>query len=88
MMLPQVIDAIESARTTLLFTNVRSQAEIWFQQILKARPDLIGQIALHHGSIDRDIRVKSKICCAAATSSAWCAHRVWISEWISRRTIR
>lgn len=75
-LLAQVIKAIESARTTLLFTNVRSQAEIWFQQILKTRPDLIGQIALHHGSIDRDIRAQVEdllrtggIRCVVCTSS-------------------
>ena len=75
-MLMQVIERMESARTTLLFTNVRSQAEIWFQQILKARPDLIGQIALHHGSLDRDIRTQvedllraGNIRCVVCTSS-------------------
>lgn len=75
-LLPEVIRAIESARTTLLFTNVRSQAEIWFQQILKARPDLIGSIALHHGSLDRDIRTQvedllrtGRIRCVVCTSS-------------------
>lgn len=75
-LLSKVIDAIESARTTLLFTNVRSQAEIWFQQIIKARPDLIGQVALHHGSLDRDIRTEvenmlrdGRIRCVVCTSS-------------------
>jgi ATP-dependent helicase Lhr and Lhr-like helicase len=75
-LLQQVIASIESARSTLLFTNVRSQAEIWFQQILKARPDLIGQVALHHGSIDRNIREQvedllrtGRIKCVVCTSS-------------------
>ena len=44
--------------TTLLFTNTRSQAEIWFRAILTARPDWIGTVALHHGSLDREIRVE------------------------------
>jgi ATP-dependent Lhr-like helicase len=39
--------------TTLVFTNVRSQAEIWYQLLLEARPDWAGHIALHHGSLDR-----------------------------------
>ena len=51
-----VLAAIESARSTLLFTNTRSQAEIWFREIQLTRPDWLGQIALHHGSLDRDIR--------------------------------
>lgn len=42
--------------TTLVFTNVRSQAEIWYQLLLAARPDWAGQIALHHGSLDRSVR--------------------------------
>jgi ATP-dependent Lhr-like helicase len=42
--------------TTLVFTNVRSQAEIWYQLLLAARPDWAGQIALHHGSLDKDVR--------------------------------
>ncbi|HEX2390902.1 MAG TPA: helicase-related protein, partial [Casimicrobiaceae bacterium] len=54
--LPQVIRAIESARSTLIFTNVRSATEIWYQAILDARPDWAGQIALHHGSLERDVR--------------------------------
>lgn len=55
-LLSGVLEAIESAHSTLLFTNTRSQAEIWFQQILTARPDWVGTVALHHGSIDRGLR--------------------------------
>ena len=55
-LLPQVIRAIEGARSTLIFTNVRSATEIWYQALLDARPDWAGQIALHHGSLERDVR--------------------------------
>ena len=55
-LLPQVIRAIERARSTLVFTNVRSQTEIWYQAILEARPDWAGTIALHHGSLERATR--------------------------------
>lgn len=55
-MLPQVIEAIEEGRTALVFTNTRSQTEIWYQAILAARPDWAGIIALHHGSLDRETR--------------------------------
>lgn len=52
----EVAAAIEQARTTLLFTNTRSQAEIWFRTLMRARPDWVGQVALHHGSLDRALR--------------------------------
>jgi ATP-dependent helicase Lhr and Lhr-like helicase len=51
-----VVDEIANSGTTLVFTNVRSQAEIWYQLLLQARPDWAGQIALHHGSLDRATR--------------------------------
>lgn len=54
--LPEVVKSIESAETSLAFTNTRFQAEHWYLQLLKARPDWAGQIALHHGSLDQDAR--------------------------------
>ena len=44
------------ARTTLVFTNTRSQSELWFARCCRLGPDWIGMIGLHHGSIDRKIR--------------------------------
>ena len=55
-MLPQVVAAIEEGRSALVFTNTRAQTEIWYQAILDARPDWAGEIALHHGSLGRDVR--------------------------------
>ncbi|WP_313338784.1 ligase-associated DNA damage response DEXH box helicase [Stutzerimonas nitrititolerans] len=55
-MLPQVVEEIESAATSLVFTNTRSQSELWYQAILDARPDWAGLIALHHGSLAREVR--------------------------------
>ena len=55
-LLPQVVSAIERARSTLVFTNVRSQTEIWYQALLEARPEWAGLIGLHHGSLDTDVR--------------------------------
>lgn len=55
-MLDQVIPIIESGKTVLLFTNTRSQTEIWYQKILEARPDWAGWIAMHHGSLDNSVR--------------------------------
>ncbi len=51
-----VIDEIARSGTTLVFTNVRSQAEIWYQLLLQARPEWAGEVALHHGSLDREVR--------------------------------
>jgi ATP-dependent Lhr-like helicase len=47
---------IDAHQTTLVFTNVRSQAELWYQQLLKLRPDWAGVIAIHHGSLARETR--------------------------------
>src|SRR5688500_14557477 len=55
-MLDRVIEAIDGARSTLVFTNVRSAAEAWYQGILEARPEWAGIIGLHHGSLDADVR--------------------------------
>jgi ATP-dependent helicase Lhr and Lhr-like helicase len=55
-MLPAVIEHVDAAASTLVFTNTRSQCERWFQALLEARPDWAGLIALHHGSVDADMR--------------------------------
>lgn len=55
-LLDKVLPIIEQSNTTLLFTNTRSQTELWYQAILKGAPDLAGVIAMHHGSMDQNIR--------------------------------
>jgi ATP-dependent helicase Lhr and Lhr-like helicase len=55
-MLKPVVNELAHSGTTLVFTNTRSQAEIWYQLILAERPDWAGQIALHHGSLDKEVR--------------------------------
>ncbi len=55
-MLEPVLREIAQAGTTLVFTNTRSQAELWYQAILQARPQWAGLIAIHHGSLDREVR--------------------------------
>jgi ATP-dependent Lhr-like helicase len=55
-MLPQVLERLEQGRTTLVFTNTRSQAELWYQAIVTARLDWLASVAIHHGSIDAKIR--------------------------------
>ncbi|PTQ73965.1 ligase-associated DNA damage response DEXH box helicase [Pseudomonas sp. GV071] len=54
--LAQVVEELAHSATTLVFTNTRSQAEIWYQALLEARPDWAGLLALHHGSLSREVR--------------------------------
>ncbi len=51
-----VVAELERAATTLVFVNMRSQAEAWYQLILDAKPEWAGLVALHHGSLDHDVR--------------------------------
>ena len=55
-MIDQVIETIEAGRSVLLFTNTRSQTELWYQKILETRPDWAGLMAMHHGSLDSSVR--------------------------------
>lgn len=52
----KVIDIINNSRTTLIFINTRGMSERWYQTLLDECPDLAGLIALHHGSIDMEMR--------------------------------
>ena len=51
-----VVEELDSAQTAIVFTNVRSQAEIWYQLLLERRPDWAGLVAVHHGSLDKGVR--------------------------------
>jgi len=55
-LLPQVIDIVAKSKTTLIFTNTRSQAEIWYHAILDNYPEYAGIMAMHHGSLDNELR--------------------------------
>lgn len=52
----KVIPIINNSRTTLIFINTRGMSELWYQALLTAAPELSGAIALHHGSIGRELR--------------------------------
>jgi ATP-dependent Lhr-like helicase len=52
----EVADIIKQSRTTLIFTNVRGQCEIWYQALLEKHPEFAGDMAMHHGSIARETR--------------------------------
>ncbi|WP_291146328.1 ligase-associated DNA damage response DEXH box helicase [Flavobacterium sp. UBA7680] len=56
-LIDEVAKIIRKSKTTLIFTNVRSACEIWFQAILERYPEFAGEMAMHHGSISRETRL-------------------------------
>lgn len=52
------IPIIEKNNTTLIFTNVRSQTELWYQRFTDLYPKLAKDMALHHGSLSKEVRDK------------------------------
>ncbi len=75
-LLHKIIPVIKQSQTTLLFTNTRSQTELWYQAIVNNYPEMSGIIAMHHGSINQDIRIwvedalhAGKLKCVVCTSS-------------------
>lgn len=55
-LLQKVVDIVKESNTTLIFTNTRSFAEIWYQKMLDKAPELSGLMAMHHGSISQELR--------------------------------
>ena len=71
-----VVDIASSARSCLVFTNTRSQAELWHEAIAAVWPHAPEGLAVHHGSLDRELRLQVEnglregtIRCVVATSS-------------------
>jgi ATP-dependent Lhr-like helicase len=56
LLLDKVVELIRQSTSTLIFTNTRSFAEVWYQKILTSAPELSGVMAMHHGSMDADLR--------------------------------
>ncbi|WP_423181122.1 ligase-associated DNA damage response DEXH box helicase [Stenotrophomonas sp. CASM101] len=74
--LPRVLDALMQARSSLLFTNTRAQAELWHQALAAVWPEELDTLALHHGSLDPALRQQVEdglragaLRCVVATSS-------------------
>ena len=67
--IPDIYEAIRQHRTTLLFVNTRSQAEMLFQELWRVNEDTL-PIALHHGSLDASQRRKVEQAMAANTLRA------------------
>ena len=55
-LLHSIIPLIEQSTSTLLFTNTRGSTEMWYQKLMEQAPQLAGLVALHHGSLDREVR--------------------------------
>lgn len=79
-MLPQVVERVVSATSTLIFCNTRAQTELWFQAIIdytiEHAPELIGAVGIHHGSVEPEMRAEveerlsdGRLRCVICTSS-------------------
>ncbi|WBL25937.1 ligase-associated DNA damage response DEXH box helicase [Zunongwangia sp. HGR-M22] len=56
-LIDEVVPIIKNSTTTLLFTNTRSQCELWFQKLIGKYPEFAGELAMHHGSINKETRL-------------------------------
>lgn len=59
-LLPQVVASLTQVRRSLLFTNTRSQAELWFQALAAVWPGAPEELALHHGSLGAELRANAE----------------------------
>ncbi|MGN6213108.1 ligase-associated DNA damage response DEXH box helicase [Parafilimonas sp.] len=53
----KVVPIVEQSNTTLIFINTRSMSELWYQTLLTIAPQFAGVMALHHGSIEHELRI-------------------------------
>ncbi len=53
----KLIPIIEQSKTALIFINTRGMSETWYQKLLDIAPQFAGVIALHHGSIEPELRL-------------------------------
>ncbi len=74
--LQQVHRALDGARTSILFTNTRSQAELWHRALSSIWMDDPATLVLHHGSLSMELRHEVEegirsgtVRCVVATSS-------------------
>ena len=56
MLAPQLAQELSLARSTLIFTNTRSQAERWYEALSLLMPEWGEALSLHHGSLDSKAR--------------------------------
>ena len=76
--LPELYEAIKTHKTTLIFVNTRSQAEMLFQELWRINRDNLA-IALHHGSLDVGRRAQGRGGDdGGGRCRRWCVRRHWI----------
>ncbi len=75
-LLPRIVPILDGHTSTLMFTNVRSQTEIWYQKMMDKLPQYVGLVGMHHGSLDMGVRQwvedalhAGKLKCVVCTSS-------------------
>lgn len=56
LLLDQVKEIIDRHSSTLIFTNTRGQCEIWYHKLINKYPEFSGIIAMHHGSVSKELR--------------------------------
>lgn len=74
--LGEVAKLVLSTGTSILFTNTRSQAELWYSALSSIWPEAAETLAIHHSSLDMEVRQGvenglrgGKLRCVVATSS-------------------
>jgi ATP-dependent Lhr-like helicase len=73
--MPEIYDALTKSHMSIVFVNTRAQAELIFQELWRLNEKNL-KIALHHGSLERELRRKveakmasGELDCVVATSS-------------------
>ncbi len=61
---PDIYEAIQKAKTSILFVNTRAQAELMFQMLWDANVDAL-PIGIYHGSLTKEQRRKTEMMMAA-----------------------
>ncbi len=56
-LIDDVVPILHASKSTLLFTNTRAQCELWFQKLMAKYPEFAGDVAMHHGSINKETRL-------------------------------
>ncbi len=59
-LVPGVIALLRRHASSIVFTNTRSQAELWFRALTEAMPDWADRIGLHHGSLSQEVRAHAE----------------------------
>ena len=75
-LLPELIEKIKTVKSSIIFTNTRSQSEQWYQLLLDSKAFKKTELGIHHSAVSAESRssveagIKAgKIRCIVATSS-------------------